>query len=150
MDLLLKKQINSLTPADPQSVENARKLAPGEIVHATVKTTDPRSAAQHRFFWGLMALIHANQRLEPGQEGYFNSPEEVKDRLLIAVGEFKMVNVPGFGNIPKPHSIAYKAMSQKRFNEVVDKVTAFVNEHVDVVEADARQKVAEYLESEGL
>lgn len=150
MDVLLRKQLNSFTPADPNSVEAARKIKAGEFVHATLKTTDPRSAQQHRFFWGLMSLLYNNQRLKPGQEGYFVSPEDVKDRLLIAIGEFEVREVPGFGKVPKPHSIAYRAMPQKRFNEVVEKVVTFVNEHVDVVEENARQKVAEYLESEGL
>lgn len=147
-DLTFRKQEHWLTAADDEAMRWLSKVPAGAYILMSPKHKDPRSLRQHRKFWGLINLLYDNQRAVPGSKDHIASKDWLKERLLIAIGEFDVMDVPGFGQVPRARSISFAAMNQADFNALYDKAKAFVEEHLShVVGSDAERAVIEYLEA---
>lgn len=146
-DLAFRRQSIGLMPDDDDAWAFYNGLNSGDVVYMDPKDRGGRSGRQNRWFWKLMQFLVDNQPRQAGDPYYIPSKELMKDRILIAIGEFDLTDMPGYGKFPVARHINFGAMSQKRFNELANRLVAFLNEHLShVVGEDARRSLAEYLE----
>ena len=103
-----------LRPADPEAENALAKISIGEQCMVEIKR--PRNVAQHNKYMAMLRLVL-------DATDVYDSVEELRDAILIAVGRYHMRKVLWKGELveqPWPDSISFESMDQTEFNRLWD------------------------------
>lgn len=127
-EVLLRKQLGGLVPADDAAREWLAKIPMDEVVRG--EYVRPRNIAHHMKFFAMLNIIYENQ-------SHYQSIDDILLAFKHAIGHGHWVKVrtgvKGLGptiGIFQPHSISFAKMDQDAFNIFYAKAVDFVCEHV--------------------
>lgn len=138
-NILLVKNLGSLRPVDDLGEEYLQKLGQGEIITATLRKS--RSGKRHRFFFGLLSLVH--QQLDRKD---YPTVETLLTEAKIITGHYDRRDILVEGKrypVLVPKSIAYSAMDDVEFSHFIDRVIAWIVKDIlpGVKESDLREEI---------
>lgn len=117
----MKREGNSLVPADRESMDRMDEIKRDHLVMVTVR--QPRNPRQHRMAWGLVRVAHDN--LDD-----FDSPEHLMDTIKVNIGYCDRViyRMKDIGEVEQlmPRSMAYESMDQLEFEEFFDRMLDYI------------------------
>lgn len=116
-EVLLMRENNHLSAAEPWSMEVIEAMKNGEIV--TAKITRTRNGKHHRKFFVLIGEVFKNQERYP-------TMEHLLDAIKIATGHYEMIHITKTKQVYKPKSIAFANMDQAAFEQFYDKVVTLI------------------------
>lgn len=114
--LLFRKHLGSLRPADQDATDELAKLKHGQEVRVEIKRM--RNPRQHRIYWALISLIFDHQ-------SRYATRDQLHQAIKVAVGYYDEIEGK-HGRIAIPKSISFGNMPQAAFEEFFDAVVRLV------------------------
>ncbi len=114
----LVKTSMGLKPYTDEDALDLRRVGIGDILQA--KALDQRNVQHHRKFFALIRVVFDNM---PEQyDRYFPTKDDLRHELIKRAGFFKeYTDLKGIKQY-RAESISFDSMSQKRFDELYDRV----------------------------
>lgn len=116
-EMLLVRENNHLSAAEPWSLEAIEAMKSGEIV--TAKITRTRNGKHHRKFFVLIGEVFKNQDRYP-------TMEHLLDAIKIGIGHFDTYQLTKTREVVKTRSISFAKMDQGSFEEFYNNVVTFI------------------------
>src|SRR3990167_7818324 len=105
-DLIMRKRLGSLWPADPASEETLKLLKQGEDIRVTI--TKPRNLQFHKLFFALVNLVYENT------ENY-QSADHLLTVIKVGIGHCELVHAPDGQLVAHVKSISFASMDDVEF-----------------------------------
>lgn len=118
--ILMRKVMGALRPADSQAQDEMAKLTPGQDYRIEVKRM--RNPRQHRLYWALIRTVYEHQ-------SRYATQEQLHNALKVAAGYCDELEGRN-GTVYIPKSISFGNMSQDAFEEFFSSVVRIVTEKV--------------------
>lgn len=113
--------LGALRPASPADAEKIAML-PAGTPFRVVATVNPRNAAAHRFYFGLLGVVAENTD--------YNT-EQLLTLIKIGVGHVTEYIMPQTGEVVLvPRSISWAKMDETEFRSFVDRSINFILERI--------------------
>jgi hypothetical protein len=107
-----------LKPYTDEDALDLRRVGIGDILQA--KALDQRNVQHHRKFFALIRVVFDNMPEQYDQ--YFPTKDDLRHELIKRAGFFKeYTDLKGIKQY-RAESISFDSMSQKRFDELYDRV----------------------------
>lgn len=114
----LVKTSMGLKPYTDEDALDLRRVGIGDILQA--KALDQRNVQHHRKFFALIRVVFDNMPEQYDQ--YFPTKDDLRHELIKRAGFFKeYTDLKGIKQY-RAESISFDSMSQKRFDELYDRV----------------------------
>jgi hypothetical protein len=113
LDLLLMREGQRLSAADPISLEGIESLRQKETVTAAIRRN--RNPAHHRKLWALIAAVFPHQQ-------HYATQQDLLNALKVATGYFETGKTIDGIPFMIPKSISFASMSQTPFEQWYERV----------------------------
>jgi hypothetical protein len=121
IELLVRKSVGCLVPADPLGMDTLATVADG--AELTVRATYPRNPGHHRKFFALLNEVFHNQN-------HFATLESMLDAIKVALGYCEQFTGMRGETITVPKSISFASMGQDAFQSFYDRAVNLIIEKV--------------------
>jgi hypothetical protein len=127
MEIILKRTLRGFEPDDEHAGDYLRRVPLGSRVMCEVRR--PRNLKQHRRFRALLNIVWA-------ASGHWETPEELHDEIKFRTGWVDRQRIVDsktgevLGEITKPRSTSFDAMSQDEFDQYMAAAIKVICEHL--------------------
>lgn len=132
--LWLKRRGPYLYPDDEGSTEVFSRLPTERSLF--VEISQPRSHERLKLRWALVHIV---------AKAVGEDPEEISDKIKIAVGHYSELRFPDGRIDRRAKSISYAALDEIAFKEHLEKEIAAIYHLYDILPADAKKQLDEIL-----